>query len=931
MSHNIDIIIILSFLAINLAAGLYFGKGIKNIKEYAVGNRNFSTATIAATLIATWLAADSFSWTAIEVYKQGLYFVIPAIGESLMFFIIAFFYAPRMGEFLGKLSVAEAISSIYGNRVRMITAIFGIFPAIGIVAMQFVVLAMLVSHFLSVSVLYATVISSVIVITYSTFGGIQAVTFTDMIKFFVFAIVVPMTAFLMWKSLSSNNELLYTLKQSPMFNFGVVLDYNNPRFMDMVTLFLFFLIPGLNPAIFQRIVMAKNTLQIYKTFYISGVFVFIFQSIIIVFIGVLLLVANPDNLNENSIIVYILDNYLVSGVKGIFITGVIAMIMSTADSHLNAASVLIAYDCSESIGIKLTNKQELLLVRITSGLIGIAALTLSLFLQNLLNVMVSTFSFYLPIVSVPLILAIFGFRSSSRAVLIGMAAGFLTIIYFKFFSEVDSVIPGMLANIIFFMGSHYILGEAGGWVGIKDKAPLDALRIERKRKIYCFIQSIKNFSLVKFCQNNTPKEERILVYFGLFCMIAVFSNAYSLPRNLQEQYIVILNFIYYSVLTLSTTFITYPFWSPKFKSRVFISLLWNIAVFYNLVFSSSLLAIIGQFDQIQVSVLMASLITVAILMRWQIAMLIIITGVIISIKFYKIYIGINFLPDYMHSLQFKITYSLLLVSSMLIAFLKPKQQYQELTELKTEHLGNRLSYQEGELDKSMNLKYEFLRNLEHEARTPITGITTMGQVLFENYDKLTEKQRQECIETIAKSSERLSSLVNNMIDVSKLSSLNYALNKKQVNLSNLIYDRLARCKTLYLEDKELEFVLNVEENIIINCDEYYIASAIDNLIINAISYSKEGAIIISLNKSDNLIEFNITDEGIGIPNEDLYSIFEPFSVGSRTKTPAGGRGIGLALCKGAIEAHKGRIWCKSNGKKGSIFTFTLPIGNSYEF
>lgn len=195
MSHNIDIIIILSFLAINLAAGLYFGKGIKNIKEYAVGNRNFSTATIAATLIATWLAADSFSWTAIEVYKQGLYFVIPAIGESLMFFIIAFFYAPRMGEFLGKLSVAEAISSIYGNRVRMITAIFGIFPAIGIVAMQFVVLAMLVSHFLSVSVLYATVISSVIVITYSTFGGIQAVTFTDMIKFFVFAIVVPMTAF----------------------------------------------------------------------------------------------------------------------------------------------------------------------------------------------------------------------------------------------------------------------------------------------------------------------------------------------------------------------------------------------------------------------------------------------------------------------------------------------------------------------------------------------------------------------------------------------------------------------------------------------------------------------------------------------------------------------------------------------------------------
>ena len=79
-----------------------------------------------------------------------------------------------------------------------------------------------------------------------------------------------------------------------------------------------------------------------------------------------------------------------------------------------------------------------------------------------------------------------------------MVAGFVTVIYFKVFSKVDSIMPGMLGNLIFFMGSHYMLGEKGGWVGIKDKSPLDALRLERKRKINRFLYSIKTFSFIKF-------------------------------------------------------------------------------------------------------------------------------------------------------------------------------------------------------------------------------------------------------------------------------------------------------------------------------------------------------------------------------------------------------------------------------------------------
>ena len=96
------------------------------------------------------------------------------------------------------------------------------------------------------------------------------------------------------------------------------------------------------------------------------------------------------------------------------------------------------------------------------------------------------------------------------------------------------------------------------------------------------------------------------------------------------------------------------------------------------------------------------------------------------------------------------------------------------------------------------------------------------------------------------------------------------------------------------------------------------------MIINSISYSTDGKITIKLIKDQNRVEFSIADEGIGIPEEELHSIFGAFITSSRTKTPAGGRGVGLALCKSVIEAHQGQIWCRSNGKKGSKFVFVLP-------
>ena len=929
MQLNLDVIIIVGFLIVNLIIGLFSGRGIKTIKEYAIGNRNFSTATIVATILATWIAGSSFSILSFETFDQGLYIAVPSLFEAASFFLIAYFLAPRMGEFLGSLSVAEAMGNLYCKQVRAITAIAGIFPAVGIVAMQFTILATICNYFFGISGIYAVLISASIVIIYSTFGGIKSVTFTDFIQFFTFGIVLPMTVFLIWKTFENPINIFSVFNESPLFNFSELINYRNPKFFSTLLLCIYFLTPVLDPAAFQRIAMARNTRQIASSFKISWFFFIILDRILPIIIGILLITSNTININSNNIVVHIADHYLSTGFKGLFAIGIMAMIMSTADSYINSSAVLLAHDLPEALGKKFTTPKALLLVRISSLFVGVSALIVSLYSQDLLDLVLSSYSFYIPLVTVPLVLAVLGFRSSNKAVLIGILAGFITVIYFMTFTEIDSVVPGMIANLIFFIGSHYLLKQKGGWIGIKDTAPLDSIRLERKRKIQHAITSIREFDLMKFYKYNTPREESMLVYFGLFCIVAVLSHAYSLPKPLQDQHVVLLNFIYYSVLTLSTILITYTFWAEKFRNEVFISVLWNISVFYNLAFCGSLLAIIGQFNQIQAIILMISLISLAVLMRWKVAVLMIMVGVIASIWCYKTYTGIDYLPDYMHDLEFKITYSLILLSIVLIAFFKPKEQHHELTEDANIFLSNKVEDQKKELTKLHELKNEFLRNLEHEAHTPITGITSMGQVLDENYEKLTPKQRRSAIKEIAKSSERLTSLVNNLVDISKLESLNYKLSKTEVNLTELIYERLEICQKLYIvpKDKEtLEFILNVESNVIALCDKYYIARTIDNMIINAIQYCKGGKITIELKSQNNHnVQFSIKDEGIGIPEEELLDIFNPFTVSSKTRSPAGGRGIGLTLCRKVIIAHGGEILAQNNPDKGALFKFVIPL------
>ena len=144
-----------------------------------------------------------------------------------------------------------------------------------------------------------------------------------------------------------------------------------------------------------------------------------------------------------------------------------------------------------------------------------------------------------------------------------------------------------------------------------------------------------------------------------------------------------------------------------------------------------------------------------------------------------------------------------------------------------------------------------------------------------------------------------------------------------INFGELVRDRVQSCRKIYLRDKKLDFEMQIEDNIFISVDPNYMRQTVDNLVINAINFSTKGVIRISVSRRRSAVEFMILDNGIGIPKEDLYDIFTPFKMGSNSESKAEGRGVGLALCKSAVEAHGGSISVESKNGVGAQFRFVL--------
>lgn len=222
------------------------------------------------------------------------------------------------------------------------------------------------------------------------------------------------------------------------------------------------------------------------------------------------------------------------------------------------------------------------------------------------------------------------------------------------------------------------------------------------------------------------------------------------------------------------------------------------------------------------------------------------------------------------------------------------------------------------------LKNDFISNFSHELKTPLSLIKMFSELLvMGKVDK--EEKKKEYYEIINRETERLSSLIDNVLDFSRLErgKVQYQFEKIFINI--LLEDIISIYKTRF-ENEHIELIMKIEDNLPpIFVDVHSIKIAIHNLLDNALKYaSKSEHVWIEVNKVALNIEIKIRDEGEGIPKEEQKKIFERFyrSVQARTQR---GSGIGLNVAKSIVESHGGKIWVESEPRKGSNFIIRLPI------
>ena len=239
-------------------------------------------------------------------------------------------------------------------------------------------------------------------------------------------------------------------------------------------------------------------------------------------------------------------------------------------------------------------------------------------------------------------------------------------------------------------------------------------------------------------------------------------------------------------------------------------------------------------------------------------------------------------------------------------------------------LEDKVSARTFELSKALASKTDFLNNISHEVRTPIQGVTALSEGLVEHWDNFDNEKRYNLAKKVYQNSKRLFSLVSTILDLSKFNAEKIILDLTLIDLKAHILEMINECEELYLNDKNIKFnFVNYASNVITKADSDRILQLLRNLLSNSIRYSEEGVINISLINQENEIICTIEDQGIGVPEEEIDSIFEPFIQSSRTNNKAGGTGIGLAICKEIITAHGGRIWAE-NLPIGTRFIFSIP-------
>jgi len=445
---TLDLLVIGVYLLVMLGVGVWFVRRIKNTDDYYVAGRTLGPVVLAATVCATIIGGSAMMGRAGIAYTTGFKAIATAIPYMLGMFIFSG-YAGRIQQ-VGETYGIESIPGLFGYRfgpaAKCILSAMVAFSMMGTVAAQVTATATIIKLLggqVGISYEMGALIATMIFILYTAASGLFGVVYTDVVQFFMLIIFVYLLI-----PISSMNYLGGFSSFAANVDTKYITPYLDGQILGDIVTYLVFTMAGAE--MWQRAFAAKNK-KAAKRGMFWGTAVYAVTIALLFLMGLSAQQILPDVVAEygtaDAVIPALAIKILPAGVTGLALSGILSVMMSTADSYLLVSVQTIVDDLGKTAAPHMSQKTELLLSRIASALLALGALAIALYIKSAYDVLMFAWAFYAAAAGLPALAALYWKKATSAGVIAGMVGGFAVTVGWKLAGQpfgLGATVPGAI-------------------------------------------------------------------------------------------------------------------------------------------------------------------------------------------------------------------------------------------------------------------------------------------------------------------------------------------------------------------------------------------------------------------------------------------------------------------------------------------------------
>lgn len=446
---GLDTGIVIAYIFVLVMMGLRGGRHVKNAGDFTASGGRYGTLVIFATLSASYVGGGYSSGNAAQAFSQGIGTTLTLFGFSLSMLLTGKYLVPGVSRFSGLTSVGGIIGQSYGRSARILAGLFSFICCAGVVGAQMESMGMVFHVLLGLPEWAGILLGCGIVLIYTTFGGMQSVIAADMIQFALLAAGMPLLLIMGLHRAGGPEAVLAAV---PPAYLNPLNGTTLPGFVSMF--FTMMCGEALAPPYTQRLLIGRNPQGTARGTILSGLFSIPF-FLITGMIG-LTAYALGTSSEAASAMPDLVQAVLPVGLRGVVMAAMVSIILSAADGFLNGAAVGLVTDVLLPLRPSMPDKAQLRWLRGVNFATGAAAVAAAFLLPDVFSILVLAYSFWCPLILVPLAAAFLGIKSNGRAFRYALLAGLVSTLTWNYLLGkpwgIDGTMVGMLCNLLVFTG-----------------------------------------------------------------------------------------------------------------------------------------------------------------------------------------------------------------------------------------------------------------------------------------------------------------------------------------------------------------------------------------------------------------------------------------------------------------------------------------------